>query len=105
MNNNQYSTLAEASMELKKRGFNANFKVNQNEKLTDSKWNQFEPSEVKLIEFHRFEGMSDPGDSSIIYALETKSGVKGTLIDSYGADASETISDFMKNVEQDQFEK
>jgi hypothetical protein len=44
--------------------------------------------------------MTDPGDSAILYALETSSGLKGTLADSYGADASELTSKFMKNVER-----
>lgn len=104
MNNNQYSTLAEASTELKNRGFNANLKVNENEKLVDSNGNQFNPTEVTLVEFHRFEGMSDPADSTIIYAVETESGEKGTVIDSFGADASEVTSDFMKQV-KDQTKK
>jgi hypothetical protein len=98
MNNNRYSTLSEASTELKIRGFNANLKVNENEKLIDSEGNQFNPSQVTLIEFHRFEGMSNSADSAIIYAVETKSGEKGTVIDSFGADASEVTANFMKQV-------
>lgn len=98
MNNNRYSTLAEASTELKKRGFNANLKVNEHEKLVDSEGNKFIPSQVTLVEFHRFEGISNPADSTIIYALEIENGEKGTVIDSFGADASEVTSDFMKQV-------
>ncbi len=102
MYNNRYDTLSEASTELKKRGFKANFKVNENKKLVDGEGNQFEPSDVTLVEFHRFEGISDPADSSIIYAVETENGEKGTVIDSFGADASEITSDFMNDVKQDQ---
>ena len=98
MNNNRYDTLAEASTQLKERGFNANLKVNDNTKLEDSDGNQFNSSQVKLIEFHRFEGMSNPADSAIIYAVETETGEKGTVIDSFGADASEVTADFMKQV-------
>lgn len=105
MNNNQYSTLAEASSELKNRGFNANLKVNENEKLVDSNGNQFNPAQVTLVEFHRFEGMSNPADSTIIYALEIESGEKGTVIDSFGADGSEATSEFMKKVKQDDTKK
>lgn len=96
--NNQYNTLAEAIEELKKRGFTANFRINENELNEAGKRETFKSSELKLTEFHRFEGMTDPGDSTILYVLETNSGLKGTLVDSYGADASELISEFMKNV-------
>lgn len=98
MYNNRYDTLAEASTELKKRGFKANLKVNKNEKLVDSEGNQFAPSDVTLVEFHRFEGISNPADSTIIYAVETNKNIKGTVVDSFGADASEVTSDFMKQV-------
>lgn len=97
--------MAEASTELKKRGFKANFKVDKNEKLVDSQGNQFDPSDVTLVEFHRFEGISNPADSSIIYAVETETGEKGTVIDSFGADASEITADFMNEVKQDQTKK
>ena len=98
--NNQYSTLSEAIGELKKQGFTSNFRVNNNGLLEGNEGKTFKSSEVKLIEFHRFEGMTDPGDSTILYALETSSGLKGTLADSYGADVSEYTSEFMKKVEK-----
>jgi cytolysin (calcineurin-like family phosphatase) len=96
--NNQYSTLSEAIEDLKKKGYTTNFKVNENGLLEENREKTFDASGVKLVEFHRFEGMTDPGDSSIVYAVETSSGLKGTIVDSFGADASETTSEFMKNV-------
>ncbi|MGC9355821.1 MAG: hypothetical protein ACP5D9_18385 [Mariniphaga sp.] len=96
--NNQYSTLTEAIEELKKRGYSANFRVNENGLLEAAKGQTFGAPDVKLTEFHRFEGMTDPGDSTILYALETSSGLKGTLADSYGAEASELTTEFMKKI-------
>jgi hypothetical protein len=96
--NNQYSTLSEAIEDLKKKGYTTNFRVNDNGLLEANRGKTFDASEVKLAEFHRFEGMTDPGDSTILYALETSSGFKGTLVDSYGADASELTTEFMKKI-------
>jgi cytolysin (calcineurin-like family phosphatase) len=96
--NNQYSTLSEAIEDLKKKGYTTNFKVNENGLLEENREKTFDASGVKLVEFHRFEGMTDPGDSSIVYAVETSSGLKGTIVDSFGADASETTSEFMKKI-------
>jgi hypothetical protein len=102
--NNQYNTLSEAIELLKKRGFTHNFRVSKEGELIESGNTTYEPVEVKLVEFHRFEGTSDPGDMSIVYALETSTGEKGTVVDSFGVDGSETISDFMNKVEQGQYE-
>jgi hypothetical protein len=102
--NNQYNTLSEAIELLKKRGFTHNFRVSTEGELIESGNTTYEPAEVKLVEFHRFEGTSDPGDMSIVYALETSTGEKGTVVDSFGVDGSETISDFMNKVEQGQYE-
>ena len=94
----------EAVEQLKKRGFSHNLSINENGQLIEAGKEKFPPSEVKLVEFHRFEGTSDPADMSIVYALETRSGLKGTVVDTYGAEGSETVSEFMNNVEQGQYE-
>jgi hypothetical protein len=43
---------------------------------------------LTIVEHHRFEGMSDPDDSSVVYALEASNGLKGLLVDAYGAYAN-----------------
>ena len=37
-----------------------------------------------IREFHRVEGVSDPDDMAIVYAIESKSGVRGTFADAFG---------------------
>lgn len=101
--NNQYTTLSEAVERLKERGFSHNLSVNSEGELIEAGKEHFNPSEVTLVEFHRFEGTSDPADMSIVYALETNSGLKGTVVDTYGAEGSETVSKFMDRVEQGQY--
>ena len=59
----------------------------------------FTPEQVKIINFFRFEGMSDPEDNSILYAIETDSGLKGTLVDAYGAKSDPEVDEFIKAVE------
>jgi hypothetical protein len=44
----------------------------------------YEPGDLKIIRTYRFEGESDPSDSSIIYLLEAKDGLIGYSIDAYG---------------------
>ena len=59
----------------------------------------YAPDEVRVVNFFRFEGASDPDDMSILYAIETNDGVKGTLVDAYGPYASQEVNQFMLEVE------
>ncbi|MHA7111977.1 hypothetical protein ACRTDU_17755 [Sunxiuqinia elliptica] len=102
--NNQYSTLVEALNELAKRGFTHNFRIDDRGLITEKSDQVILPKQVTLQEFHRFEGMTNPSDMSIVYAIETNSGLKGTIVDSYGASGSEQISEFMNQVIQKQFD-
>jgi len=60
----------------------------------------YQPDQVKVADFHRFEGSSDPADESILYAIETNDGGKGTLIDSYGPFSDTMVTEFMQKVEE-----
>ena len=40
----------------------------------------------------RFEGDSDPGDEAVVYGIESKSGIKGILVNGYGY-SSDSMSD------------
>lgn len=94
-------TMTEMQLNLKQKGFNIEFFVNKSGNLVGSGTGFFKPSEVKIIDFTRFEGESDPGDESVLYALETESGVKGILSHIYGRESSEEnqfASNFMKQV-------
>lgn len=58
------------------------------------------PQQIKVANFFRFEGMSDPDDNAVLYVIETEDGTKGTLIDAYGIYHDPRISRFMKQVEE-----
>lgn len=50
------------------------------------------PDDFEVVQVHRFEGMTDPEDQSVLYAITSKNGVKGTLVNGYGI-YSDPISD------------
>src|SRR5687768_15129845 len=80
-------------------GFVEDFKVSDRglESISSGKW--YKPEEIEVVNFFRFEGMSDPDDNAILYVIKTNDGVKGTLIDGYGIYMDQKISSFMKEVE------
>ena len=59
----------------------------------------YQPDEVTVDNYYRFEGISDPDDMSILYVISTNDGVKGTLVDAYGTYASQEVNEFMLAVE------
>lgn len=44
----------------------------------------YQAGELKIIKTYRFEGESDPGDSSILYVIEANDGKIGYSLDAYG---------------------
>jgi len=44
----------------------------------------YRPHEIKIVNFFRFEGNSNPADNVVMYIIETVDGLKGTLVNSYG---------------------
>lgn len=60
----------------------------------------YRPDDVTIVNFYRFEGASNPDDMSIMYAIETNDGTKGTLVDAYGTYASPEVNQFILEVEK-----
>ena len=82
-----------------KDGYEDDFKVVDN-KLKSLKTEQnYNPDQVNVVNFYRFEGQSDPNDNAILYVIETSDGLKGTLADAYGAYSDAKVTEFFKNVE------
>ena len=92
------NTLVDMTKKLEKEGYTHDFTVIE-DRITDRETGEvLNPSEFKIIESHRFEGASDPDDSEVIYALESRSGVKGLLVDAYGTYADPVKSKFIGGI-------
>ncbi len=80
-----FETLSEAMNALREEGYVEDFNLKQNcLECRDGKYKVFH-NEFKIDNFFRFEGMSDPGDSSILYAISSeKYHLKGQLVNGYG---------------------
>lgn len=92
-------TLNQAIDQAVKRGYSENFKLEGQGLTTETEKEIYSPSDVKIDDFYRFEGYSDPTDNSILYLIETTDGKKGLLIDAYGAYADARVSKFITAVE------
>ncbi|MBK8966159.1 MAG: phosphoribosylpyrophosphate synthetase [Lewinellaceae bacterium] len=87
----QYQTLVEALEGLKNRGYVHDFNLQSSCVECPDLDLRLHPQDFEIREVYRFEGMSNPDDNSVLYAIESNTGVKGVLVDAYGV-YSEALS-------------
>jgi hypothetical protein len=77
---------------LERRGFTCRFLPNGDRLRLSGTDRRLRPEHVRILDYYRFEGTSDPDDMSVLYALETRDGVRGILIDAYGSYADPDVA-------------
>lgn len=96
----EMTTLVSCTNRLQKAGFTENFVPHKSGIEAPSTKKLYVPNEVKIINFYRFEGESDPADNSVLYAIETDDGTKGLLVDAYGGPyVDQRVGQFIKEVQ------
>jgi hypothetical protein len=90
-----YDTLLDALNDLKQRGYTIDFNLAFDHLKCNGMGVCLSPSQFEITEYYRFEGISDPEDSSVIFAIESKDGtMKGILVSGYGV-YSDALSEEM----------
>jgi hypothetical protein len=85
-----YDNLVEALDDLKARGFTTDFNLAFDKVECKATGTCLRPEEFEIVEHYRFEGETNPSDSSVIYAIKAIQGdMKGVLISAYGAYSDE----------------
>ncbi|MDQ3142424.1 MAG: hypothetical protein M3Q56_09290 [Bacteroidota bacterium] len=98
--NSEMKTLVSTLNTIIKKGYTEDYKVNELGLEALRAGNVYSPAEVKVVDFYRFEGTSDPGDESILYVIETQDNGKGTLVDAFGPSGDLKVTRFMQLVEE-----
>lgn len=83
-----FDTLSEAIRTLQQAGYTYDFNLTSNQLECRELQSVYEESEFEVEEFYKFEGDSNPDDTSIVYAIHTCTGAKGLLVDAYGVYSS-----------------
>lgn len=101
-----YDTLSEAVNDLLKRGYITDFLLLEEKDCLLCKNHSLElsPEDFTIDEVYRFEGMTDPADESIVFAISSaKHNIKGLVINSFGADfgyrSSKLVEHLRKHVQ------
>lgn len=93
-----YDTLSEAVEALEKRGYTYDFNLEANGITHSGGRHAVSPDAFEVQEVYRFEGMTSTDDEAVVYAIETKNGLKGTLIDAYGTYADSLTPEMIQKL-------
>lgn len=79
-------SLTEVLMTLENRGEDNEFTLSaQGHIFHNAKsGGDYQAADLKIIKTYRFEGESDPGDTSVIYLIQANDGQRGYILDAYG---------------------
>jgi len=80
------------------KGYTCNFHFEKGKLINSETKNEYFPNDIFILAEHRYEGMSDPSDMSILYIIETSKGEKGTFLMGYGPSADLEVADFFKKI-------
>src|SRR4029079_9244846 len=63
----------------------------------------YNPEDLTIVKTYRFEGESDPSDTSILYLIKANDGLIGYSLDAYGVysnhEDEEGYDNFIRNIE------
>jgi hypothetical protein len=90
-----YDNLVEAISDLKDAGYTTDFNLAFDQIKCAATGTCLLPSQFEIVAHHRFEGDTDPSNSSVLYVIESHNHqMKGILISAYGV-YSDPVSDEM----------
>lgn len=80
------------------KGFTANFYFQDHQLINTESKNQYSPGDLYIVAEHRYEGMSNPSDLSILYVIKTNQDEKGTFLAGYGPSSDLELASFFKDI-------
>lgn len=94
-----YATLTEALDDLRRRGYTEDFNLKPTCLECAAKQVELHPDDFEITEVYRFEGATNPDDSSVLYAIAGKGGLKGVLVDAYGVYATSVSTEMLAKLQ------
>src|SRR5690349_17373150 len=93
-----YTTVTDTLNSLKKEGYVLDFNLKPDCLECKEPNLQLYPADFVIDKFYRFEGASNPDDSAIVYAISSKNGLKGSLVDAYGVYADSLNTEMIQKL-------
>lgn len=95
----KFTSLVEALDDLRRRGFTEDFDLQPTCLECARRQLQLHPDDFEIVEVYRFEGATNPDDSSVLYAIEGTGGLKGVLVDAYGVYANAVSTELLAKLQ------
>ncbi|MCB0707190.1 MAG: hypothetical protein KDC34_17860 [Saprospiraceae bacterium] len=96
---NKYKTQLEALNALSLKGYKSDFRVEDGKFILRENKKKYNPGELKIVEYHRFEGMSNPADSSVVFAILAADGHRGILTSAYGTYSDPALMELLEKIQ------
>jgi len=91
-------TLAGTLEHLRRRGVTASFGAAPPGLRVTGSDRVYRPDQLRIVEHYRFEGVSDPDDMAVVYAIEADDGTRGVLVDAFGTYADPDVGAILRNI-------
>jgi hypothetical protein len=101
MANMDDSTLSGVMTKLAAQGYKEDFRATKDKVEALYSKKSYQADEVVIVATYRFEGETNPGDETTLFAIEANDGLKGTLVMSYGYQSNQD-DDMLKRIKKKQ---
>lgn len=91
MKNLHYDTLSQATNGLTALGYEEDFRAKDSKIVGLRSKKEFMPTDLKIVHHFRFDGMTNPQDDTVVFAIEANDGTKGTMVMSYSAEHDQNV--------------
>lgn len=80
------------------KGYTKSYRIQDNMLVSTSTKMKYNPMDVHIVAEHRFEGISNPSDMSMLYVIETKDDNKGTVLANYSPASDTAMAEFFNSI-------
>lgn len=97
---NELRTLTEVMNKLQSIGYSSNFGVKNNQLLDYDSKKTYSFDQVQLDYEFRTEGITNPDDESLLFALKTNDGNMGIVVANYSPGSDTSVIEFINQVDK-----
>ena len=96
----RYLTLSQAYKQLINLGYTDDLEIVDFGYVENDEGDVYDIDDLKVVEYHKFQGLNNPIELSVIYAVEAPDGRKGTIVDAYGISSNGLSSGLIDRVDR-----